>query len=114
MVRGPKHVVKKGRTPVLSAEETPKLFHAIDTTEIIGLRDRALVAVLVYSFARIQAAVNMRVGDYYPQGKRWWFRLREKGGQEHTVPVHHTAEEFWTPTSTRLVSAMRRRVRCSG
>ncbi len=36
----------------------------------------------------------MRVRDYYPQGKRFWLRLHEKGGKFHEVPVHHTAENY--------------------
>ena len=58
------------------------------------LRDRALIAVCLYSFARIEAALGMDVGDYFPQGKRWWFRLHEKGGKHHDMPAHHKAEEF--------------------
>ena len=36
----------------------------------------------------------MRVEDYFPQGKRWWLRLHEKGGKHHEMPVHHTLEEY--------------------
>ena len=57
-----------------------------------GRRDRALLAVMVYSFARVSAVVRMDVEDYYQQGKRWWLRLHEKGGKHHALPVHHTAE----------------------
>ena len=53
-VRGPKHVVRKGKTPVLTAEETRQLLDAIDTRTIVGLRDRALIGVMVYSFALCQ------------------------------------------------------------
>ena len=58
----------------------------------MGLRDRALIGVLIYSFARISAALAMRVEDYFPQGKRWWLRLHEKGGKHHEMPVHHSLE----------------------
>ena len=90
-VRGPKHVVKRGKTPVLTREETRELLDSIDTDTIRGLRDRALIGVLVYSFARIGAALALKVDDYFPEGKRWKLRLHEKGGKEHVVPVHHTA-----------------------
>jgi integrase len=93
-VRGPKHVVKKGKTSVLSPEEARELFEHIRTDTVVGLRDRALIGVLVYSFARVSAAVAMRVEDYFPQGKRWWLRLHEKGGKYHEMPVHHTLEEY--------------------
>ena len=67
-VRGPRHVVKTGKTPVLSAEETRALLDGIDVATLAGLRDRALLGVLVYSFARVSAAVSMRVADYYTPG----------------------------------------------
>jgi site-specific recombinase XerD len=93
-VRGPRHVVKKGKTPVLTAEEARKLLNSIDEQSIAGLRDRALIGVMVYGFARVSAAVGMNVEDYYPQGRRMWLRLREKGGKHHEVPVHHNAEAY--------------------
>lgn len=92
-VRGPKHVVKRGKTPVLSADEARQLLDSIDTSSLIGLRDRALIAVMVYSFARVSAALNMSVQDYYTEGRRGWFRLHEKGGKRHEVPAHHKAED---------------------
>lgn len=93
-VRGPKHVVAKGLTPVLSTEEARTLLDGINVSSIVGLRDRALIGVLLYAFARIDATVKMKVKDYFPQGKRWWFRLHEKNGKLHQMPVHHKAEEF--------------------
>ena len=93
-VRGPKYVVKKGKTPVLSREEARKLLSSIDVSTIGGLRDRALIGVMVYSFARVGAVVGMNVEDYFQQGRRMWFRLHEKGGKLHDVPVHRKAEEY--------------------
>ncbi len=94
VVRGPSHIVKRGKTPVLSPEEARQLFESLPTDTLIGLRDRALIGVLIYSFARISAALAMRVDDYFPQGKRWWLRLHEKGGKMHTMPAHHTLEGY--------------------
>lgn len=93
-VRGPKHVVKKGKTPVLDGDEAKLLLASIDTSTVIGLRDRALIALLIYTFARISAALHMNVEDYYPQGKRWWVRLHEKGGKQHEMPCHHLLESY--------------------
>ena len=93
-VRGPRYSIKKGKTPVLSAEDARKLLDSIDTGHVVGLRDRALIALMVYSFARVSAVMNMKVQDYYQNGKRYWIRLHEKGGKFHEVPVHHTAEEY--------------------
>ena len=93
-VRGPKHVVKQGKTPVLSAGEARTLLDSIDLGRPAGLRDRALLATMVYSFARVGAMVGMNVEDYYRQGKHWWLRLHEKGGKFHQVPAHHNAEAY--------------------
>ena len=91
-VRGPKHVVTKGATPVLTPAETRSLLDGIDPGSLVGLRDRALLSVMVYSFARVSAVVGMRRRDYFLQGTRGWLRLHEKGGKRHDVPAHHRAE----------------------
>jgi site-specific recombinase XerD len=93
-VRGPTHVAKRGKTPVLTPEQARQLLDSIDTAELIGLRDRALIGVMVFSFARVNAVTEMKVEDYFQNGKRWWVRLHEKGGKRHEVPAHHSAEEY--------------------
>lgn len=108
-VRGPKHVVTKGLTPVLNADEMKTLLESIPTTRVVGetddgkdvnapdlagLRDRALIAAMFFTFARVGAVVAMTVEDYYPQGKRSWLRLQEKGGKQHHMPAHHTLEAY--------------------
>ena len=108
-VRGPKHVVKTGKTPVLTADETRALLDSIavervtgndadgndiKVPDLMGLRDRAIIAAMVYTFARVGAMVAMTVEDYYAQGKRSWLRLHEKGGKQHEMPAHHTLEGY--------------------
>jgi integrase/recombinase XerD len=93
-VRGPKHTQKKGRTPVLTVEEARTLLDSIDATSLPGLRDRALIGLMVYTFARVGAAVSMRVEDFYVQGRRGWVRLHEKGGKEHEMPTHHNLDHY--------------------
>ena len=90
-VRGPKHKVKKGKTPVLFAEDANLLFDSIDTSSVMGLRDKAILSVMTYSFARVGAVTKMKVKDYYTQNTKAWFILHEKGGKEHRVPAHHKA-----------------------
>jgi integrase len=106
-------VVKRGKTPVLTADQARKLLDSIKTKKsekhdpseplgqagdtipsIVGLRDRALIGVMVYSLARVGAVVAMRVEDYFQSGKRWHVRLHEKGGKRHELPCHHNAEEY--------------------
>jgi site-specific recombinase XerC len=93
-VRGPSHTTRKGKTPVLDASEARQLLDSIDVSTPIGLRDRALIALMVFSFARVGAALAMRVEDVYTQNKRLWVRLREKGGKRHEMPCHHTLEAY--------------------
>ena len=93
-VRGPKYTVKKGKTPVLTGEEARQLIDSIDTSTIVGLRDRALIATMVYTFGRVGAVTKMRVEDYYIQGRRGWVRLHEKGGKRHEMPCHHNLEAY--------------------
>jgi integrase/recombinase XerD len=93
-VRGPKYVVKRGKTPVLTGDQARTLLDSIKTESIVGLRDRALIGLMVYSFARVSATIHMKIEDYYQNGKRWWFRLHEKGGKLHDVPAHHNAEAY--------------------
>jgi site-specific recombinase XerD len=92
-VRGPKHVVKTGKTPVLDAAEWRKLMDSIPTETVRDLRDRALIATLTYSFARIGAALKMKVEDLQPKGSAWRLRLHEKGGKHHEMPCHHALAE---------------------
>jgi site-specific recombinase XerD len=93
-VRGPRHIVKSGKTPVLEPEEARALLDSIDVTTPAGLRDRALIGLMVYSFARIGAALGMKVEDVFTQKRRLWVRLREKGGKQHEMPCHHNLETY--------------------
>jgi site-specific recombinase XerD len=88
-VHGPKHVMKTGKTPVLDSAEWRRLVDGIPLEMVRDLRDRALIATLTYSFARIGAALKMKVGDLQLKGTGWQVQLHEKGGKHHVVPCHH-------------------------
>jgi integrase len=92
-VRGPKHVVKTGKTPVLDGKEWRRLIDTIPAHTVRDLRDRALIATLTYGFARIGAALKMRVEDLQSKGSGWLIRLHEKGGKQHMMPCHHALAE---------------------
>jgi integrase len=93
-VRGPKYVVTTGKTPVLDGTEWRKLLAAIPTETVRDLRDRALIGTLTYSFARIGAALKLKVEDLRPAGTGWQIHLHEKGGKEHKMPCHHALSEM--------------------
>lgn len=93
-VRGPSHIVRQGKTPVLEPAEARALLDAIDFTTHAGLRDRALIGLMVFSFARIGAALAMKVEDVFTQNRRLWVQLREKGGKAHVMPCHHSLEKY--------------------
>ncbi|KNY12864.1 integrase [Shinella sp. SUS2] len=93
-VRGPSYSTKKGKTPVLAPDEARQLLNSIPVDTIAGLRDRALIGLMTYSFARVGAAVSMEVRDVYVQNRRLWVRLHEKGGKLHEMPCHHTLEAY--------------------
>jgi len=93
-VRGPRHSVSMGVTPVLSSEEATALLTGMDVSTVVGLRDRAIIAVMTYTFARVGAVVALTVEDYFAQKKRWWLRLREKNGKVNEIPCHHKLEEY--------------------
>ena len=89
-----RYKVKIGKTPVLSDDEVKALLQVIDVSHLVGLRDRALIATMFFSFARISAVLAMDAKDYFTKGKRYWLRLHEKGGRYHEVPAHHTLEQY--------------------
>jgi len=93
-VRGPRYSTKKGTTPILMADDAKALIRSIPTDNLPGLRDRAIIATMIYSFARVSATLGMDVKDVFPMHHRLWLRLAEKGGKHHEVPCHHNLETY--------------------
>ena len=93
-VQRPRHVVRIGKTPVLSDEEARTLLEAIPTKKVSGLRDRALIGAMLYTFGRVGAVIAMDVEDYRISNHQRMFLLHEKGGKEHQVPAHHRLVEY--------------------
>jgi integrase/recombinase XerD len=87
-VRGPRHSVTKGATRVISSAEATALLSGMDISSIVGLRNRAIIAVMTYTFARVSAVVALTVEDYYPQKNHWWLKFHEKNGKVNEMPCH--------------------------
>lgn len=94
-VRGPKHSVTKGSTPILNSADAYHLLSSVETDTFKGLRDKALIGVMLYSFARVSATLGMKVKDYVQTARgEMSLRLREKGGKAHEVVAHHLAQRY--------------------
>jgi integrase len=109
-VRGPKHVVKTGKTPVLEGDEWRRLVDAIPAENVRDLRDRVLIATLTYGFARIGAALKMKVEDLQPKGSGWLIRLHEKGASSTSCPATTVWPSTCTPISRRPALPRTRRL----
>lgn len=88
-VRGPRHVVTEGKTPVLERDQARRLLQVLDGVDLLSLRDRALIAVMLFGFVRVGAVVKMRVRDFDDAGHEAWLVLEEKGGKVRRIPAHH-------------------------
>jgi len=86
--------VQKGKTPILTTEEAGELLRSIQIDGVAGLRDRAFIGCMVFTFARVSAVCNLNVADLYHQNRRLWMRLLEKNSKRHEMPCHHTLEQY--------------------
>jgi integrase/recombinase XerD len=91
-VRGERYSVIEGKTPEIPIQEARKLLASLDTSHVVGLRDRAILAVLVYTGSRAGAVAKLKVRDFYSAGQQWMFHFTEKGGKSREIPVRHDLE----------------------
>jgi hypothetical protein len=104
----------KGKTPVLAREDAKRLLASIPTLYIykegkaekavphlVGLRDRALIALMIFSFARVGAVTKLTVGDYQQNGKKFSVALKERAASSTSCPCTTWPRSTWTPTSRR-------------
>jgi len=86
--------VVDSKTPAFHEGEVAALLAVIDPSTPVGQRDRAFLATLAYTVARISNVIGLAVVDYFPSGKRWLLRFKEKGDKETELPVHHQLEQI--------------------
>lgn len=91
-VRGQKHSVAEGKTAEISIPQARRLFASIETSNVVGLRDRVVLGVLAYTGARVGAVAGLRLGDLRDLGETKVLRFREKGGKDREIPVRHDLE----------------------
>ena len=104
-VRGPRHSVIEGRTPALSVAQARQLLARIDVASLVGLRDRAIIGVLIYTAVRVGAVAKLRRRDFFSDGRQWLFRFDEKGGKERIIPARHDLEGFVREYLAAVVNA---------
>jgi len=92
-VRGERYEVVEGKTPEITVEGARKLLASIDTSHAVGLRDRAIIAILIYTASRAGAVAALRRGSFYHAGDQWMLHFEEKGGKSREIPVRHDLEQ---------------------
>jgi site-specific recombinase XerD len=93
-VRGEKYKVHEGKTPEIGVKQAERLLGSIDTSHVVGLRDRAAIAVMIYTAARVGAIANLKKKDFYHNGEQWMLHFTEKNGNSREIPVRHDLEQF--------------------
>src|SRR6266446_33558 len=91
--RPPRLVRESSQTPVFEEAEIVAFLDSISLNSLKEIRDKAIFSVLLYSWCRVSALINLTVTDYYERGGTLWLRFQEKRGKEHEVPVHSEAKE---------------------
>jgi integrase/recombinase XerD len=100
-VRGPRHSMSKGATSVLSSEEATVLFTNMDISSVVGLRDRAILAVMIYTFAGVGAVVALNLEDYFPRRNARGFACPRKTAKSMKCPAITSSKPISMPTASR-------------
>jgi site-specific recombinase XerD len=93
-VRGERYQVIEGKTPEIAIEQARRLLASIDTHHVVGLRDRAIIAMLIYTAARIGAVARLQIRDFFDAGDQYCLRFLDKGGKSREIPVRHDLQGF--------------------
>lgn len=95
-VRGERYSVLEGKTPEITREQARLLLQSIDIENVVGLRDRVAIAVLIYTAARVGAVAKLRLSDFYFAGDQWMLHFEDKGGKSREIPVRHDLQKLVT------------------
>ncbi len=93
-VRAPRYTNVEGKTPALSIQQANLLLSSVTTEHVVGLRDRAIIAMLVYTAVRVGAVARLQVKDYRYDGTQWTLHFLEKGGKARVIPVRHDLQRY--------------------
>ncbi len=93
-VRGPRVRSVTGKTPATDPAQARHMLHSINTSDVVGLRDRAIIATMMYTAARVGAVAKLRRCDFYTDGRQWYLRFDEKGGSDRQIPCRHDLQGY--------------------
>jgi site-specific recombinase XerD len=93
-VRTERFQVIEGKTPEIGVDQARKLLRSIDVSDVVGLRDRAVIAILIYTAVRVGAVSKLNLKHFEHDGSQWTLRFDEKGGKSREIPVRHDLETF--------------------
>lgn len=93
-VRAERYQVIEGKTPEITVKQARMLLQSIDTTDIIGLRDKSIIAILIYTAARVGAVAKLKCKDLYDTGDQFCLRFNDKGGKSREIPVRHDLQQL--------------------
>ena len=88
-VRGERYQAIEGKTPEITRDQARTLLASIDTSRPVGLRDKAIIATLIYTAARAGAVAGLRHKDFAYDGTQYTLRFMEKGGKSRSIPIRH-------------------------
>ncbi len=93
-VRGPRYSTGEGKTPEIAVEQARTLLKSIDLSHVVGLRDRAVIAIMIYTAARVGASATLKIKSLEHDGSQWLLHFAEKGGEAREIPVRHDLEQL--------------------
>jgi site-specific recombinase XerD len=95
-VRAERLQVIEGKTPEISVQQCRRLMASIGTNSVVGLRDKAIIGILIYTAARVGAVAKLRRSDFYDMDGQHSLRFTEKGGKSREIPVRHDLQKYIT------------------
>jgi site-specific recombinase XerD len=93
-VRGDRYEVIEGKTPEIPAADARRLLRTIATSHVVGLRDRAIIGILIYTAARVGAVAKLQREDFWELDGQYWLRFLEKNGKSREIPVRHDLQGY--------------------
>ncbi len=84
----------EAKTPEITVADARGLLKSISSSTVVGLRDRAIIAILIYTASRVGAVAKLRCGGFYHAGDQWRLHFDEKGGKSREIPVRHDQEQI--------------------